>query len=196
MDTKNTNDNFNAIQSAGEREALGALAQKHGFSIPAVAVMRAALTRGNGSLAQFDHPEFGGAGQWMQGGMIMIGDMFNNALKNRVNSLCCGLSDWLAQHPSAAKNSPANERHAQFEQGGAWWPAGLTTPTITGCQNAMRYAYFAAACRLVIHDHGRIVVYDTQDHRISGVSQQQSRSGSLTFSSQEGTIDLLRLPVV
>jgi len=30
-----------------------------------------AVLAGNGSMAQFDHAEFAGSGQWMQGGMIM-----------------------------------------------------------------------------------------------------------------------------
>jgi hypothetical protein len=38
-------------------------------------------------MAQFNHPEFAGSGQWMQGGMLMLGDMFNHALKGRVDAL-------------------------------------------------------------------------------------------------------------
>ena len=34
--------------------------------------MLQAVMDGNGTMAQFDHPEFGGAGQWMQGGMTMV----------------------------------------------------------------------------------------------------------------------------
>lgn len=193
---KNMNDQIGETQRKWDREGLDALARQHGFSAPAVAVMREALVRGDGKQAQFNHFEFGGTGQWMQGGMIMIGDMFNNALKSRVNSLCRDLSEYLARPPPAGKDASANAPHAQSEQGGAWWPADLTTPTITGCQNAVRYAYFAAACRLVIDNHGHIVVYDSQDHRISGVSQHQSSDGSLSFCSQHGAIDLSRLPVM
>ena len=39
-------------------------------------------------MAQFSHPEFGGSGQWMRGGMIMVSDMFNNYLKGRIDGLC------------------------------------------------------------------------------------------------------------
>ena len=39
-----------------------------------------ALMEGNGSQAQFSHPDLGGMGQWSQGGMIMVGDMFNEGL--------------------------------------------------------------------------------------------------------------------
>ena len=196
MSTHNTYGNFHAGSDTANRDGLDALAKEHGFSTQAVASMRAALVRGNGRLAQFDHPEFGGAGQWMQGGMIMIGDMFNVALKCRVDALCCALSAWLAQQPAPSKGSPLNHPGNQAGRQDAWWPAGLSAPTTTGQQDAMRFAYFEQARRLAIDDGGRIVVYDTQDHRISGVSQQQSTSRSLTFSSQHGAIDLARLPVV
>jgi hypothetical protein len=36
-----------------------------------------AVSAGGGTLAQFDHAELGGSGQWMSGGMTMVGDMFN-----------------------------------------------------------------------------------------------------------------------
>jgi hypothetical protein len=54
---------------------------------------------GNGSLAQFSHHEFGGSTQWMRGGMIMIGDMFNNTLKGRIDGLCSELSTLVASRP-------------------------------------------------------------------------------------------------
>ncbi|HVZ33699.1 MAG TPA: SHOCT domain-containing protein, partial [Polyangiaceae bacterium] len=57
------------------------LSARHGFSPDAVAHMLFAVLDGNGSMAQFQHPEFAGSGQWMRGGMIMLGDMFNNYLK-------------------------------------------------------------------------------------------------------------------
>ena len=40
------------------------------------------------AMAQFSHLEFGGSGQWMRGGMIMVSDMFNNYLKGRIDGLC------------------------------------------------------------------------------------------------------------
>jgi hypothetical protein len=39
-------------------------------------------------------------------------------------------------------------------------------------------------------------VYDTLDHQIGGVSQQQGSGSSITFSSQYGTVNLSNLPVV
>ncbi len=66
------------------QQVVNDLSQRHGFSQDAVTHMMFAVLNGNGSMAQFSHPEFGGSGQWMQGGMMMLGDMFNHGLKNRV----------------------------------------------------------------------------------------------------------------
>ncbi|MEO1204942.1 MAG: SHOCT domain-containing protein [Pseudomonadota bacterium] len=68
------------------------VAQRHGFSVEAVTVMLQAVSAGFGNQAQFNHWEFGGMGQWSSGGMVMIGDMFNNQLQGRVSSLCQELS--------------------------------------------------------------------------------------------------------
>ena len=43
---------------------------------------------------------------------------------------------------------------------------------------------------------GDVTVYDTLDHRIGGVSQQQGSDDSLTFSSQYGTLTVASLPVI
>src|SRR5712672_2754381 len=58
-----------------------------------------ALVNSNGSMAQFNHSELGGSGQWMRGGMTMVGDMFNYGLKSKVDGLCSELSQLLAQQP-------------------------------------------------------------------------------------------------
>ena len=41
-----------------------------------------------------------------------------------------------------------------------------------------------------------MTLYDTADHRISGVSQQQSGHQNLAFTSQHGTVDLDQLKQV
>jgi hypothetical protein len=41
-----------------------------------------------------------------------------------------------------------------------------------------------------------VTVYDSLDHQIGGVSQQQGSGGSVTFTSQYGTISVSTLPVV
>ena len=44
------------------------VARRHSVSIEAVVIMVRALMEGNGSQAQFSHPDLGGMGQWSQGG--------------------------------------------------------------------------------------------------------------------------------
>ena len=77
-----------------------------------------------------------------------------------------------------------------------WWGPDLNYPNSAGGQNGMRYAWFSQARRLAIESNGQVIVYDTLDHNIGGVSQQQSGGYSVTFSSQYGYVDLSRLPVV
>jgi len=44
--------------------------------------------------------------------------------------------------------------------------------------------------------NGHVTVYDSRDHQIGGVSQQQGSGGSLTFTSQHGTVDVSSLPIL
>ena len=181
--------------SSTEREAIDELAERHGFSRDAVASMLDSVARGGGTMAQFDHPEFGGSGQWMGGGMTMVSDMFNDALKSRVAALCADLSKVLENHPAPAEPVSLSVSPAAGVSG-RWWPSDLGAPTSTGSQNDVRYAYFAEPRRLAIELHGRVTVYDTLDHRIGSFSQQQSHAGSLSFHSQHGLVDVGALPVV
>jgi hypothetical protein len=192
------------------------LAARHGFGSDAVTAMLYAVLQGNGTMAQFNHPEFGGSGQWMQGGMLMLGDMFNHALKGRVDALYNEISGVLARQGGLLQSGSFQSQ----SQGGAgiqtqtaggvmgqsglfvpdpaqhWWPAELGTPDATGAQNEVKYAYFAGARRLAVQAGGEVWVYDTQDHRIGGFSQQQGGGSSIVFTSQFGTVNLASLPVV
>jgi len=208
------------------RQTINYLAQQHGFSPAAVSSMLESLINGNGSMAQFNHPEFGGSGQWMKGGMTMVSDMFNDHLKDQINQLCSDLSRLVANETdligsgSFQSQRQGNQQQDHFggdlpshrESGpggtvslfvppapgssGDWWPGNLGWPSTIGAQNNVRYAYFAQARRLAIEVNGKIAVYDTLDHRIGGFSQQQSHGGSLTFSSQHGVVDVTTLPVI
>ena len=68
-------------------QKINDLAQRYGVSVDAVMKLLQALVISNGTMAQFDHPELGGAGQWMPGGMTIVGDMFNHGLKTKVDGL-------------------------------------------------------------------------------------------------------------
>ncbi|MGX9419093.1 SHOCT domain-containing protein [Vibrio sp. RC27] len=164
------------------------VAARYGLSHDAVVHMLVAVNNGGGSMAQFNCPELGGSGQWMQGGMTMVGDMFNNGLKNTVDNLCSELAGILLNNqvfPVIPAGTPGSNQ---------WWPADLGAPFSSGGQNDIRYAVFPN--RLAVELNGQVSIYDTLDHNIGGVSQQQGGNTSLTFSSQWGTISVASLPLL
>ena len=164
------------------------LSRRYNLSFDAVMHMLIAVNNGNGSMAQFNCPELGGGGQWMRGGMTMVGDMFNYGLKSTVDNLCNELANGLANTqvfmPLPKGSKSANQ----------WWPEGLGQPFSSGAQNSTRYAIFPN--RLAVEVNGNVTVYDTLDNNIGGISQQQGSNSSLTFSSQYGTIPVNTLPIV
>ncbi|PNG25179.1 hypothetical protein CR492_15235 [Methylocella silvestris] len=186
------------------------IALRHGFSSDAASSLFHALALGNGVQAQFNHPEFGGMGQWSQGGMIMIGDMFNQNLKWRVSALCDDLAGLLRTDGVFNRQPPPSTSWqgqsynvsgasvSLFAQGfgGGWWPAELGQPSSSGSQNDLQYAFFPGARRLAIRKGERITIYDSGDHNISGVSQQQGGDQTLTFSSQYGVVRLGDLNII
>jgi hypothetical protein len=188
-------------------------AGRYGMSTDAVRTVLEALVASGGGMAQFNHPDLGGMGQWSSGGMIMIGDMFNNGLKSRIASLCAelsgvvGRSDLISYRPQSSQfqsqggagGMPLPDSSlfvSSNDRGGNWWPGDLGFPASTGAQNTMRYACFPDRRRLAIDVNGQISVYDTGDHWISGFSQQQGGDQSLTFTSQYGLVRLDTLPLV
>lgn len=169
------------------RQRVMDIAQRHGFSTEAAEVMLAALVRGNGSQAQFNHPELGGMGQWSIGGMLMIGDMFNNALKSRVDGLANELAGLVG---SASLFEPRPVAEGGLFASSSVWPAELGAPSSSGSQNDMQYAVFPAQRRLAVMRAGRLFLYDTGDQVIGGVSQQQGGGDALLFSGQYGPVSL------
>src|SRR5256885_9332103 len=159
-----------ALTPAGQ-EAVQGLAQRYGVSVDAVLTLRGAVSNGGGTMAQFYHPELGGGGQWMQGGMTMVGDMFNGRLQSTVSGLCSELSTLLRNQTVFAPLPASNFGFSQSSN--QWWPAELGQPSSSGGQNDSRYAYFPGARRLAVSRGGQVTVYDTLDHSIGGVQQQQ-----------------------
>lgn len=203
------------LSPAGQ-QLVQELSQRHGVSLDAATHLLIAVHNGNGTMAQFSHPEFGGSGQWMRGGMTMVSDLFNWQLKARVDNLCNDISNALANHQSAPFSGSFQSQsqgglHSQTQASGGspavnslfvpdpatnWWPTDLGAPSATGSQNDIGYAYFAAAHRLAVKTGDDVWVYDTLNHQIGGFSQQQGTGGSISFASQFGTIALASLPVV
>ncbi len=203
-------------------QVVNTLAQRYGFSQEAVIHMMFAMVRGRGAMAQFNHPEFAGSGQWMRGGMLMLADMFNHTLKARVDGLCQAISSELAKQPDLF---PSGSVQYQSQSGGggqqmqgsgggqpverggggglftpdprdSWWPPELGTPSAIGAQNAVRYAFFPSSARLAIEANGQVTIYDTGAHQIAGVSQQQGPGGAVVFTTPAGSISLASLSAV
>lgn len=205
------------------------LAKQYQVSEQAVETLWQSLVSGNGSMAQFSHPELGGSGQWMSGGMTMVGDMFNQRLKYVVDGICTALAsqareaashkfDFVATDQSHQSDSYQSQSQSQAPGGSThskqaaddqpapsstpshrstrWWPDNWGSPNSSGSQNDMSYAYFSGPQRLMVRQGGDVTVYDTLDHQISGVSQQQSGTRTLSFSSQHGQVQLDDLPKV
>ncbi|MEM7182427.1 MAG: SHOCT domain-containing protein [Spirochaetota bacterium] len=170
---------------------LNDISYRYNISFDAALHMLIAVNNGGGSMAQFNSPELGGSGQWMRGGMTMVGDLFNHGLKMTVDNLCNELSNALANNQMFPPIPTGTYTSSN------WWPNGLGNPSSTGAQNNIRYAVFPSTCRLAIDTGGgNITVYNTLDHNIGGVSQQQGGDTNLTFSSQYGTISVSSLPIV
>ena len=91
---------------AGDADnTIDEIASRHGVSRDVVLVLREAVARGHGRMAQFNIPELGGNGQWMAGGMTMVGDMFNYALRARVTALSEDLATRYVANPSPSRSS-------------------------------------------------------------------------------------------
>jgi hypothetical protein len=118
---------------------------------------------------------------------------------------CSELSQLLAQHPFVPfPPSFQSQSQGGGEQGrgsagagsvslfvpeapgrasGQWWPLELGFPNGSGAQNLVRYAYFSPTRRLAVELNGHVTIYDTLDHQIGGVSQQQQGCpGKITHS--------------
>ena len=195
------------LSAEGHRH-VDALAEQYGVSGDAARTLLQALAAGGGSMAQFSHPDLGGMGQWTQGGMTMVGDMFNSQLKARVDGLCTELSKFLREQgqPETSRSDQSRRRGDDTGErepslfipeppAGAdnWWGAELGQASSKGAQNDMRYAYFPATRRLAIDVAGKVDLFDTGAHQITGVAQQQSGSSTLTFTSQHGLVRISEL---
>ncbi|MBB5695183.1 SHOCT domain-containing protein [Muricoccus pecuniae] len=178
------------------REKLERIARRHGVSAEAAMTLLRALAAGGGGMAQFSHPELGGMGQWSRGGMVMVGDMFNQGLKARVDALCTELSGLVGELAPAPAGGAFQSQYQGTPGGawghaaGSWWPSELGSPAASGAQNGLRYAWFPASRRLAVEREGRVRLYDTGGHSIGGVSQQQGAVAGLSFSTESGSITL------
>jgi hypothetical protein len=119
--------------------------------------------------------------------------------KAKLDAICTE----LASHVGDAGARPDNHdvpgddvSYRSAARSDQWWPAGLGTPSSVGAQNALRYAVFPETRRLAIQDGPHVALYETGDHRISGVAQAQSHDQTLTFTSQTGLVRINELQKV
>jgi hypothetical protein len=168
---------------------ISRVALRHSISPDAVRTILRALRSGGGRMAQFSHPDFGGMSQWSPG-MTMVGDMFNDGMKSRLDAVCTELAAHVAAKPSIDRgsNEDGAVSYRSPKQSSDWWPANLGTASAVGAQNDLRYAVFPDSRKLAIKDGDQVQIYDTGSHRIFGVAQAQSTDQTLTFNSQDGLV--------
>jgi hypothetical protein len=184
--------------SSREDGIIEQVSNRHSISADAVRTVLRALRAGGGTMAQFSHADFGGMSQWSPG-MAMVGDMFNNSLKSKLEAVCTELAAHVAETPSNDRERGPEANEVSYRSSGRssdWWPSNLGTPSAVGSQNALQYAVFPGTQRLAIKDGDHLDIYDTRDHRIFGVAQAQSTEQTLTFRSQDGLVRLSDLPKV
>jgi Short C-terminal domain len=150
------------------------------------------VARGGGTMAQFYHSELGGGGQWMSGGMTMVGDMFNSRLASTVSGLCSELAQLYYEgglyEPQQGSYGTQQQGGGFMQQSSQWYPAELGIPSSSGSQNDLRYAVFPGTRRLALERSGQLTVYDTLDQ------QQGGGYGEPSFTSQYGTFTVASLP--
>jgi hypothetical protein len=184
------------------RHIVEETAQKYGLQFDTVNALLNAIVKGHGTMAQFNIAELGGAGQWMRGGMTMLGDMFNHELKVKVEQVATELSDLVStrvlftSETDVSTHAYESATDADDVKPGSAWPTVFGSPTASGSQNNFRYAYFAPKHRLVVDEDGKRYIYDTKHHHISGIAQQQGTGSAYRFTSQEGEVDLSELTLI
>lgn len=177
------------------QQVIGEIAGKYDLKAQSVETMARAIINGNGTMAQFNIPELGGNGQWMKGGMTMVGDMFNNSLKTTVDKLCTELANLVSTKVIFEESDKSSDNLKSNTSDGPW-PSVFGSPTSSGSQNNFKYAYFAPVRRLIIEENGKQMIYDTKHHHISGISQQQGSGSSYKFTSQDGPVDIANLALI
>lgn len=80
----------------------------------------------------------------------------------------------------------------KFKESAPWWPEEFGAPNSAGSQNEVHYAYFGNARRLLLRNGDDIVIYDTGDHTIQGVSQA-SAAEYAKFITDRGVVSLSEL---
>ena len=173
-----------------EEALISRVALRHSISPDAVRTILRALRSGGGRMAQFSHADFGGMSQWSPG-MTMVGDMFNNGMKSRLDAVCTELAAHVVATPAIDRGGDREDGAVSYrssKQSSDWWPGNLGTASAVGAQNDLEYAVFPDSRTLAIKGGDQVQIYDTGNHRIFGVAQAQGTDQTLTFNSQDGLV--------
>ena len=107
------------------------IAERNAVSLSAVEHLLQAMESSHGSLAQFNHPDLGGMGQWSKGGMLMIGDMFNDKLKAKVAAICAEVAELVNSNKADGMRRRRSRSSAGSDQSSRQHlVAGRTGPTV------------------------------------------------------------------
>src|SRR6202795_2680531 len=127
-----------------EEGFISRVSVRHSISAGAGRTILRALRSGGGAIAEFSPPDFGGMAQWSPG-MTMVGDMFNNSLKSKLDAVCTELAAYVAHTPSTDQDRGREGGEVSYHtsrQRSDWWPMNLGTPSAVGAQNNLQYAVF------------------------------------------------------
>jgi hypothetical protein len=177
-------------------DVIPSIAERYHVSIDAAREVERALRATGGRQAQFSHPELGGTGQWMPG-MLMIHAAADRQLRTRVEGLLDEVAAVVRGSDTAAPAALARDPDAppalsrvDLPAGESWWPAPYGHPAAQGCQSGIRYAWFPGRCCVLVQVGSRIDCYDTAEHQVRGVGQQQGSSSRLVLTTASGEIPL------
>lgn len=161
------------------------IAAKYNVSEQTVRTLLDGLKMSGGRQVQFNISELGGMGQW-SGGMVMIGDMFNNGLKAKVAELCsvlAPLSQTMAEEEKKQESTASETEKTPAKK--------RSSASFSGSQNGHKYTYFASENILEMEENGQVTKYSTDGYALSGVQQSQDNGGrSLRFSYPGGTVSV------
>jgi hypothetical protein len=91
----------------------------------------------------------------------MVGDIFNDGLKSKLDAVCTELAAYVVQSASTDRSRSRDDPEVSYRparQGSDWWPVNLGAPSTVGTQNELRYAVFPGSRRLAIKDGGRVEI--------------------------------------
>lgn len=180
------------------RARVVALSARHGASFEATLTLLRALIEGDGKSARFDHPELGGAGEWLAGGPTILSDLFNHDLKAKVAALCGDLAAMLDQVDKEIAIDAASgdtfavrlfePTQAPRDDAEPFWPAAWSVPDRVVRTPDLSYAVFDQAQRLALIEGGQVAHLATDQRRIERLKREAD--GLIVAETDQGEVML------